>query len=135
MDRLFDSFFKDPWSLFDSGPERGPLSQWMPSLDLSEDEKQVSLALEVPGIDTDRIDISVSGNVLTIQGDKSEEKQDKGKDYYLAERRFGSFKRVVELPGNTDMDSIQAEYKNGVLHLTASKKGNGGKKKIPIFSR
>ena len=135
VDKLFDNFFKDPWARFPNGATGGAFSSWIPSLDVNEDEKHVNVALEVPGLEPDNLDISVNGNMLTVQGEKHEEKEDKGKDYYHAERRFGTFRRTVELPNNTDTDSIQADYKDGVLRITAKKEGDTNKKRIPIFPR
>ena len=135
VDRLFESFLSDPWSLFSNGTTSRSSSSWLPSLDVSEDENQVQVALEVPGIDPENIDISISGNHLTIQGEKREEKEDKGKDFYHTERRFGSFRRVIELPSNTDADTIAADYKKGILRITAKKTGDSSRKRIPIFNR
>jgi len=135
MDGLFTNFLRDPWSLLDSWGERSFGAAWLPSVDVSEDEKGVKVALEVPGIDPKDIEISLSGNMLRVEGEKKEEKEDKGKDYYRSERRFGSFSRVVELPPGTDLDSIQADYQNGVLSITAKKEAGSSRKKIPIFNR
>ncbi|MCC6219646.1 MAG: Hsp20/alpha crystallin family protein [Deltaproteobacteria bacterium] len=135
MNSLFDNFFRDPWSIFGTGAETRGLGAWIPSLDMSEDEKQVKVTMEVPGIDPEHIDISVTGNTLTVSGEKREEKEDKGKDFYHTERHYGSFKRTVELPDNADMESIKADYKNGVLTLSADKTGDVTKKRIAISKR
>jgi HSP20 family protein len=132
VDRIFDNVFTDSWSVFSKGGLMKSISSWVPSIDAAEDEKQVLVALEVPGIDVKDIDISVSGNALVVRGEKTEEKEDKGKNYYLSERRFGSFQRSIELPSNVDADSIAAEYKNGVLRITAKKTGDFERKQIPI---
>lgn len=133
MDKLFENFFKDPWGLFGNESTGSGFSSWLPSLDVNEDDKLVNIVLEVPGLEPENVDISVSGNMLTVQGEKREEKEDKGKDYFHAERRFGKFRRTVELPSNTDTESIKADYKNGVLRITAKKEGGTEKKRIPIF--
>lgn len=132
VDRLFDNVFTDSSSAFGKGGLMKSLSSWVPYLDAGEDEKQVLVTLEVPGIDAKDIDISVSGNTLVIQGEKTEEREDKGKSYYLSERRYGSFRRSIEMPGNVDTDSIAAEYKSGVVRITAKKTGDVERKQIPI---
>lgn len=135
VNRLFENFLGNSWSPFRNGLAGDAWSSWSPSLDVSEDEKQVNVTLEVPGIDAKDIDISVSGNTLIVQGEKHEKNEGKGKDHYYTERRFGSFRRVVELPSTADVNSIEADYKNGVLRVTAKKTGNTMWKRIPVFNR
>ena len=132
VDRLFDNIFEDPWRALSKSSLGQTIASWIPSLNASEDEKQILVSLEAPGIDSKDIDISINGNTLTIKGEKKEEKEDKGKNYYLCERRFGSFQRSVALPANIDPDSISADYKNGVLRITADKTGELERKQIPV---
>lgn len=128
MDSLFDRFFRDPWgdSLL------GRTEEWMPSLDVVESESDLSLKVEVPGVDPKHLDISISGTLLTIQGEKSEESKKAEGDYYHSERRFGSFRRSIELPPTVDTESVQAEQKNGVLTITLKKTKQNGSRKIAV---
>jgi HSP20 family protein len=123
MDRLFDRFFRGPWAgasswLEESGWRAG---EFMPTVDLAENDKQITIRAELPGLEPEDVDINVSGNILTIHGEKKESKEDKGDDYYHCERRFGSFTRSVELPATADVESVEAEQRSGVLTIRVKK--------------
>ncbi|MFN8389866.1 MAG: Hsp20/alpha crystallin family protein [Bdellovibrionota bacterium] len=128
VDNIFERFFGES---FGSPRDLFP-SAWAPSMDVAETEKDVTLKLEVPGIDPKNIEISVSGRALIIQGEKSEERTDDQKDYYHSERRFGSFRRVLDLPDSVDTESIKAEQKNGVLTISLRKAKPQNTKQIPV---
>jgi HSP20 family protein len=127
MDRLWDSFF-----------ERGARSrtegerEWYPSLDVAETKNDVVVKAEVPGMDPKDIDISLSNGVLTIKGQKKQEREEKEENYHLIERSYGSFTRSVQLPGEVQSDKISASYKNGVLKVTLPKSEETKKKEIKI---
>ncbi|MBK5956662.1 Hsp20 family protein [Rhodoplanes serenus] len=120
INRAFDSF----WRGFDL-PWPSTSSAWsisMPSVDVSESDKEIEVTAELPGIDEKDIDISLAEGVLTIRGEKKSEVEKKEKDYYLQERTFGSIERVVPLPDTIDLDSANATFKNGVLTVKLAKK-------------
>ena len=120
INRAFDSF----WRGFDL-PWPSTSSAWsisMPSVDVSESDKEIEVTAELPGIDEKDIDISLAECVLTIRGEKKSEVEKKEKDYYLQERTFGSIERVVPLPDTIDLDSANATFKNGVLTVKLAKK-------------
>ena len=120
INRAFDSF----WRGFDL-PWPSTSSAWsisMPSVDVSESDKEIEVTAELPGIDEKDIDISLAEGVLTIRGEKKSEVEKKEKDYYLQERPFGSIERVVPLPDTIDLDSANATFKNGVLTVKLAKK-------------
>lgn len=120
INRAFDSF----WRGFDL-PWPSTSSAWsisMPSVDVSESDKEIEVTAELPGIDEKDIDISLADGVLTIRGEKKSEVEKKEKDYYLQERTFGSIERVVPLPDTIDLDSANATFKNGVLTVKLAKK-------------
>ena len=120
INRAFDSF----WRGFDL-PWPSTSSAWsisMPSVDVSESDKEIEVTAELPGIDEKDIDISLAEGVLTIRGEKKSEVEKKEKDYYLQERTFGSIERVVPLPDTIDLDSAIATFKNGVLTVKLAKK-------------
>ena len=94
----------------------------MPPIDLSETADKIIIKAEIPGIDPKEIDISIQGDTLTIKGEKKEEKEEKGKNYYRMERRYGSFSRSVDLPNSVNPNKVSAEYKNGVLEINLQKK-------------
>ena len=120
INRAFDSFWRGfdlPWPSTSSA-----CSMSMPSVDVSESDKEIEVTAELPGIDEKDIDISLAEGVLTIRGEKKSEVEKKEKDYYLQERTFGSIERVVPLPDTIDLDSANATFKNGVLTVKLAKK-------------
>jgi HSP20 family protein len=132
MDKLLEGFAGSSWSFPEWDGPSWFSSAWMPSLDFNENDKELSVALEIPGVNPNDIDISLSGNTLVIQGEKKEENENKEKGYYRAERRFGSFRRTLELPQRVEEDSIRADYSNGVLTIKARKSESAQTKRIPV---
>jgi HSP20 family protein len=133
MDRMFDRFFGGGFSMpsarrmFEMEPlwrggEEG-FSFSAPAIDFAEDENAYHLTAELPGLSEKDINLSLSDDMLTISGEKREERQeqDKDKNYHHSERRFGSFRRVIQLPQHIDRDKIEANYKNGVLSVALPK--------------
>lgn len=118
LERLFDRFLGLP----ESSQAALASTVFTPSLDVHETEKDFQIRLEIPGMDEKEIDISVSRDVLTISGEKKEEKEENVKGVYRVERRFGSFSRSVRLPENcVDTEKAEAAYKNGVLTVKLPK--------------
>jgi HSP20 family protein len=110
-------------------------SQFLPSADLRETEKEFQFTLEVPGLDEKDIDISLSGNLLTVSGEKKNEHEETEKGYHRIERRYGSFSRSIRLPENgVDTQKAEASYKNGVLTISLPKTEDFKQtvKKIPL---
>jgi len=123
--RIFDDFFAlEPVDLFDSA--------WLPTVDVEEDEKSIHVRAEIPGIDEKDLNVTLEDNVLTISGEKKEERKEENKRYVLAERRFGSFKRSIALPAEVKADSVKASFKNGVLTIDFEKKEVSQPKRITI---
>ena len=87
---------------------------------------------ELPGIDPKDIDISLNEGVLTIKGEKRQEREEKEEGYHLVERSYGSFTRSIRLPREVQSDKINASYKNGVLRITLPKSEEAKKKEIKI---
>ncbi|UCF20769.1 MAG: Hsp20/alpha crystallin family protein [Gemmatimonadota bacterium] len=130
LDRMFDQFFSEPPGTW---PEAFPgLRGWRPSLDLSETDKQVIVRAEMPGGEPEDIGITISGNLLTISGEKREDREERGQSVYRAERRFGSFRRSVALPDSVDTDSISAEYDRGLLTVHLAKSEKAVARRIPV---
>jgi HSP20 family protein len=128
MDELFDRFFHAPWE----SPALGLTRPWGPQAELTESDKDVTLRLELPGVQTEDIQIDVSGNVLTVRGEKKEEKEEKRENCLYTERHFGRFSRSVELPASVNLDKANATFKDGVLTITAEKSPEAKAKKIPL---
>lgn len=126
MDRVWDSFFeRRPARVVEAG-------EWFPTLDVSETKNEYVLKAELPGIDPKDIDISLTNDLLTIKGEKKQEKEEKEENYHVIERSYGSFTRSVRLPGQVQSDKINAAFKNGVLKVTLPKTEEAKKKEIKI---
>ncbi len=130
MDRLFDDFFS-PSRL--SGLGMGKFD-FRPALDISENDSELSVRAELPGVDENDVEISLDRDVLTIRGEKREERRDDREHQRMIERSYGSFERTVRLPFEPDEAEVKAEFKNGVLTVTAKKPPELSKpsKRIPI---
>jgi HSP20 family protein len=139
VDPLFDDFGDDFWrrpfrSL--AGLEKGWAQKFVaaPAADVVETEKAYEITAELPGIDQKNIEVNVASGGITIKGEKKEETEEKKKDYYVSERRYGSFQRYFGLPEGVDPDKIEATFKNGVLKVTLPKTAEAQKaaKKIEV---
>ena len=118
FDDLFDRFFNDP--LF---PIRPLLSEeiWYPSIDVSENKKNIVVKAEIPGVDLENIDISLDNRILTIKGEKKQERQESDEHYHRIESSYGYYKRSIELPVDVDASKVDAKYKNGILKIKLKK--------------
>ncbi|MRR14835.1 MAG: Hsp20/alpha crystallin family protein [Deltaproteobacteria bacterium] len=132
MNSLFDDFF----SGFDVAPRAlaGGFGAFVPSVDIKESDKDFTIYAELPGVEEKDVEVSVTGDSVTIKGEKKEEKEDKRKNYYYLERSYGSFNRTIPLTAQTDAGKARASFKNGVLSITIPKIQSAGAKgtKIPI---
>ena len=105
VDRLFDSFFGDPFGLVETG--FGATGEWLPTLDVSETENEVTVRAEVPGVKAEDLDVTVSGDMLVLSGEKKETTEKKDKNYWHSESRYGSFRRQVRLPTEVDSENVE----------------------------
>jgi len=136
IDRLFEDFGAGFWrfptrrSLFETEPfwRRAALAPSAPAVDVVEKETAYEVTAELPGMDEKNIELTVADDMLTIKGEKREEKEEKKKDYYLSERRFGSFERSFRLPEGVEPDKVEASFKKGVLTVTVPKTPEAQKK-------
>lgn len=131
INRLLDDFGRGYWqplrrSLFASGPLVRRALTWdtgiTPPVDVMESEKAYEIMAEVPGMDEKNIEVTVTDRILSIKGEKYEEKEEQKKEYYLRERRFGSVERSFSVPETVETDKIEASFKSGVLTLILPKK-------------
>ena len=117
MDRFWDDYY---------GSGRLGLTplqaEFAPAVDVKETAAAVVVKAEVPGMDAKEINIAVTGDVLTIKGEKKSEREEKEENYHLVERSYGSFFRSLTLPAAVDLDKIEARYDKGVLTVTCPKK-------------
>jgi HSP20 family protein len=126
MDDLFGRFFS-------GGPlAAGAFGATWPRMDLEESDKDLTVTAELPGVDPKQIDINVTGNVLTLRGEKKDEREEKGRDYHYVERQYGSFHRSVQLPSSVESDKVDATFKDGVLTIRMPKHPEARPKKITV---
>ncbi|MBZ5616392.1 MAG: Hsp20/alpha crystallin family protein [Acidobacteriia bacterium] len=130
QDRM-NRLFRDP---------RGPVGQdepltttaFAPPVDVYEDEHNVTLKIEVPGIDEKDIDVRIENNTLTVHGERKFEKDEKEENYRRVERQYGSFTRTFSLPSTVNHDNVQADYDKGVLKIKLAKKAEAKPKQIKV---
>ena len=128
VDRLFEDFTMSPFRLpfrrpaFDIEPFWSPES-WVavPAVDFIESDNAYEVHADLPGMDEKDVEVKVVGAVLTIKGEKHQEKEEKKPDFHMRERRFGSFERALRVPEGVDADKIEASFRRGVLTITLPK--------------
>lgn len=120
MDRLFEDFVRG----FDIErfPSMGLASgRFNPKVDVAEDEREMEVTAELPGLTDDDIEVTLTENALTLKGEKKEEREEKDKNYHRIERSSGSFHRVIPLSAEVNRDKVTASFKKGVLRITLPK--------------
>ena len=120
MDRVFEKM----WSAGTSAsllPEVWARGEMMPQLDVTEDDEAFQVTIDLPGLDEKDVDVTLSDHVLTIRGEKEEEKETKEKEYSRRERAYGAFRRSIEIPAAVDASKIEASFKKGVLTIQLPK--------------
>jgi HSP20 family protein len=128
VDRLFEEFARG------LGPMAAANGGLMPSMEVTETDKELVITAELPGLERKDVDISLDDNVLTIRGEKKSETSpdDKNKNVHVNERSYGVFYRVLELPSGIDPSSVQATMSKGVLKITIPKPARAQPKKIEV---
>jgi HSP20 family protein len=126
MNRLFDDFFGRPLAR----PEWE--GTWSPSVDVSETKDNVIVNAEIPGMSKEDVKVTVQDNILTLSGEKKQEKEEKNGSYHRIERSYGSFRRSFTLPTFVQADKVKAAYKDGILKITLPKTEEVKSKEIPI---
>jgi HSP20 family protein len=129
MDRLFEESFVGPAARARS------LSASALALDVYESEEEVTVRASIPGVKPEDIDISVTGDVLTIKGESLEEKEEKEGTYHMRERRFGSYQRSIRLPTLVKAEESKAAFEHGVLTLSLPKVEEAKSKSIKIKTK
>jgi HSP20 family protein len=129
MHRMFDNFYLEPFRMSEEWP-----GSFIPTVDVTETDKEIRISSELPGMDGKDINVTVSDSMLTIQGEKKQEEEEKEKGFYCKESSYGTFRRVIDLPAEVDEGKAEAEFKKGVLKIklpkTAAAKAKAKKIKI-----
>ncbi len=108
------------------------VAEWVPPVDITEDEKGYTINVELPGVKKDDVKVSVEGGVLSITGERKSEKEEKDKKYHRLERTSGSFTRSFAVPEGASSDKISAEFKDGVLSVRLPKDENVKPKLVDV---
>ena len=124
INRLFDRDLSDA---------DGTMPQWPLRVDVKEDSSQIVVRADIPGMEQKDIQVHVENGHLSITGERRFEDEEKRDDYHRIERSYGHFTRSFQLPSSTDVEHIQASYRNGVLELTLPKKEEAKPKTIKIM--
>ena len=115
------------------GPEEAlTTTSYAPPVDIYEDEHNITLKLEVPGIDEKDIDVRIDNNTLTVHGERKMEKEEKEENFRRVERQYGSFTRSFTLPSAVDTGQVSANYDKGVLKISLAKKAEAKPKQIKV---
>jgi HSP20 family protein len=114
MNRLFDTFFGGQAT-------NGSVRRWVPPMDLVETDDHLVLKADLPGLDTDDVNIEVKDGVLTVSGERGTEHEERADGFYRVERAFGGFSRSMSLPENVDAERINARFDKGVLEVRIPK--------------
>lgn len=132
MESLFDRYMKS------TGLQRAGLQEpltaqdWSPKVDIVETESKFEIKAELPEVNREDVHVSIDNGVMTIKGERKQEKEEKGKTFHRIERHFGSFSRSFTLPDNVDQDRIKAAFKDGVMTVELPKNAESKPKSISV---
>jgi len=124
FDQYFDDFLKDV-----------PLKSFAPMVDISETKKDIVVRAELPGMDPKDIELTLDKGMLTISGERKEEKEEEDENCYCKETSYGSFRRSIRVPADADTDSVTADYKSGVLKVKIAKLNGKDRKIITVEAK
>ncbi|MDL1893980.1 Hsp20/alpha crystallin family protein [Sphingobacteriales bacterium CHB3] len=131
INHMFDRFFRG------GTLEEGDImpTTWLPAVDLVEKDNEFVAKVELPGVNKDDVKITLQENILTIRGEKKEEKETKESSYHRLERSYGSFQRSFTLPTTVKADKVEAQYKDGILTINLPKAEEAKRKQIEVKVR
>ena len=130
-DRL-NRMFARPAAARTNGKETMIVADWAPSVDISETEGEYQIKAEIPDVKKEDVKVTLEDGVLTIQGERKHEKEEKGKKFHRIERSYGSFVRTFSLPDVIDEEKVKADFKDGVLNLHLPKSEKAKPKAIEV---
>lgn len=130
-DRL-NRMFARPVARTSNGKETMIVADWTPSVDISETEGEYQIKAEIPDVKKEDVKVTLEDGVLTIQGERKQEKEEKGKKFHRIERSYGSFVRSFSLPDVIEEEKVKAEFKDGVLNLHLPKSEKAKPKAIEV---
>ena len=126
MNKMFDGVFRG------AGDEDYSFSSWTPAVDIVEHDDEYLVKVELPGVNKEEVKLTLENNILTIRGEKKQEKETKKENYHRVERSYGSFQRSFTLPAAVKSDKIDASYKDGILTVSLPKAEEAKPKQIEV---
>jgi len=127
INRMFDNVFR-----YDNRDDDDGFNAWTPAVDIAEHDEQYLVKVELPGVNKEDVKITLENNILTIRGEKKQEKETRKESYHRVERSYGSFQRSFTLPTTIKSDKIDAAYKDGILQITLPKAEEAKPKQIEV---
>jgi len=124
---MFDNVFR-----YDNRDDDDGFNAWTPAVDIAEHDEQYLVEVELPGVNKEDVKITLENNILTIRGEKKQEKETRKESYHRVERSYGSFQRSFTLPTTIKSDKIDAAYKDGILQITLPKAEEAKPKQIEV---
>jgi HSP20 family protein len=132
MNRLFDDFFGDFPLAFRRGERELESAAFAPRVDVSETEKEVKVSAELPGMEEKDISVEMDEMSISIRGERKEEQEEKGKNWYRREQSYGAFHRSIPLPASVEGEKAKAKFKKGILTVTVPKRPEAHAKRKTI---
>jgi HSP20 family protein len=132
MSQRLNQIFTRPFDGLGSGRQLLTVAEWSPAVDVSETDGEYVIKAELPEVKKEDVKVTMEDGVLTLEGERKQEKEEKGKRYHRIERSYGSFMRSFELPDNVDTSKAKAEYKDGMLTLSLPKSEKAKSKALEI---
>jgi HSP20 family protein len=124
--------FERPLIRSESGKEMLAVADWAPSVDISETDAAYLIKGEIPGVKKEDVKVTIENGMLTIRGERKQEKEEKGKKFHRVECSYGSFMRSFQVPDDADEDSVKAEFKGGMLNITLPKSAKSKSKSVDV---
>lgn len=131
MDRMTEGFLRNPWGAWNEAG-LAKVEPWSPTLEVSENDTEIVVRAEVPGVDPKELKVTLEQGILTFEGEKRETQEHKDGDYVRTECRYGSFRRSVGLPEGVDAEKISAEHAHGVVTVRLPKTPAATPKRIDV---
>lgn len=116
----------------ESAADEPLLGGWAPAVDIQETDKEYAVKADLPDVKKEDVSVEVLNGMLTIQGERKQEKEERGKKLHRVEREFGQFVRRFSLPGDVDIAAVRAQFKDGVLHVTLPKTAASTPKSVEV---
>ncbi len=137
IESWFEEFFEEPFSLrmwrkFPKWRKLRELEGISPSVDMYDSKDEIVVKAEIPGVEKENINISLTDSTLTIKGEMKKEEETKEEDYYYSERSYGSFGRMLSLPAKVQADKIKASFRNGILEIHLPKAEEAKPKEVKV---